>query len=77
MEKRRSVQVQLLQPKTPNQIASQPTKTNPTQLKTRKEMIKQIFFSATFSPQVSTTPAQPKEKKTCPILIPFVCDDAK
>ena len=40
-------------------------------------MIKQIFFSATFSPQVSTTPAQPKENKTCPILIPFVCDDAK
>ena len=63
MEKRRSVQVQLLQPKTPNQIASQPTLINPTKLKIKAQINDlQIFFSATFCPQVSTMPSQRKTR---------------
>ena len=63
MEKRPSVQEQLLQPKTPNQIASQPTLINPTKLKIKAQINDlQIFFSATFCPQVSTMPSQRKTR---------------
>ena len=47
----------------PNQNASQPTLINPTKLKIKAQINDlQIFFSATFCPQVSTMPSQRKTR---------------